>query len=157
MSYILTCEKCRCRHIKFIEQNGDLLTKGVGKTYTGTIALQIFNDRDDMRITLADAKNVYSGLLKRTFLPLNSDYLCHFDFNDAERKRKEKLLKVQVQSDSVLVHYILICFDFSTHAGTSYLFPNFDELKKWAIKLDINTYEVLDSVGNLVSVENMEN
>lgn len=155
MSYILTCEKCRCRHIKFIEQNGELLTKGVGKTYTGTIALQIFNDRDDMRITLADAKNVYSGLLKKTFLPLNSDYLCHFDVNDAERKNNKKLLKIQAQSDSGLNYYMLICFDFSTHTGASYLFPNFDEVKKWANKLGISTYEILDSAGKLVSVKNI--
>lgn len=153
MAYILTCENCTCKNIKFIEQNGELLTKGTGKTYSGTIALQVFDDRDDMRITLADAKNVYSGFAKRLLLPFDSNYLCHFDFNDAERKNKRKLLKIQIQQIGSTVCIMLICFDFSNYKGVCYLLPNYGELKKWAKKLNISTYEYLDQEGNLVSTK----
>lgn len=157
MSYILTCDNCTCRCIKFIEQNGELLLKGIGKTYIGTIALQTFNDRDDMRITLADSKNVYSGVIKRIILPGNTNYLCHFDFNDSERKNKQKLLKMQVQTQSLGICGVLACYDFSNHTGVNYLFPNLDEMKTWAKALGISTYESLDSEGTLISVRSVNN
>ena len=141
MAYILTCENCRCRHIKFIEQNGVLLADGIGKEYVGTIALQTFDDRPDMRITLADGKNVWGGLIKRLMLPGNQDYLCHFDFNNSELRTGKKLLKVQVQLYGLAYYIALMCYDFSTHKGTSYLLPDFDILKKWANALNISTYE----------------
>lgn len=156
MGYILTCENCTCKNIKFIEQNGELLTKGVGRTYSGTIALQIFDDRDDMRITLADAQNVYSGLVKRFLLPVDPNYLCHFDFNDAERNDGRKLIKLQVQTLGFQISIMLVCFDFSDHRGVCYLLPGFDELKKWADALNISTYESLDQEGSLVSVKSVK-
>lgn len=155
MGYILTCENCTCVNIKFIEQNGELLTKGTGRMRNGTIALQIFDDRDDMRITLADAGNVYGGLVKRLLLPGNQNYLCHFDFNDSERNSKRKLLKLQVQNCDSGIAHMLICFDFSNHTGVCYLLPNTDELKKWAKALNINTYESLNKAGKVTSVRNV--
>lgn len=155
MSYILTCDNCVCSNLKFIEQNGELLTKGTGRMRKGAIALQTFDDRDDMRITLADAANVYGGLAKRILLPGNQNYLCHFDFNDAERNSKRKLLKIQVQKHSGNFIHMLLCLDYSDHTGTCYLLPNADELKKWAKKLNINTYEELNKAGELISVRSI--
>ena len=153
MAFILTCENCRCRQIKFIEQGGELLADGVGKEYVGTIALQTFDDRPDMRITLADNKNVFGGLLKRIILPGIQDHLCHFDFNRSELRSRKKLLKVQVQLYGLSYYIALMCYDFSSHTGASYLLPNFDILKKWAHALNISTYESLDAEGNLEAVK----
>lgn len=156
MGYILTCENCTCVNIKFIEQNGELLTKGVGKMRNGTIALQIFDDRDDMRITLADAGNVYGGVVRRIFLPGNQNYLCHFDFNDSERNSKRKLIKLQVQDCNSGTAHMLVCFDFSDHKGVCYLLPDADKLKKWAEVLNINTYEAMNQAGLVTSVKSVK-
>lgn len=67
MSYILLSENCRGRNIKFIENNGEFLHKGVGKQYSGTLALQTFEHRDYMRITFADVKNIFGGAAKKIF------------------------------------------------------------------------------------------
>lgn len=157
MSYILTCENCRCRCIKFIEQNGELLSKGIGKSYIGTIALQTFNDRDDMRITLADSKNVYSGVIKSYIVPWKANHLCCFDFNNSQLKNNQKLLKIQVQSLYFNIYGALACYDFSSYTGVNYLFPNTDELKTWAKALDIGTFELLDAEGNLISIQSVIN
>lgn len=156
MAYILTCENCTCVNIKFIEQNGELLTKEAGKMRNGTIALQTFDDRDDMRITLADAGNVYGGLIKRILFPGNQNYLCHFDFNDSERNCKRKLIKLQVQNCSSGIAHMLICFDFSDHKGVCYLLPSADELKKWAKALNIKTYEMMNKAGKVTSVKSVK-
>lgn len=155
MGYILTCENCTCVNIKFIEQNGELLTKQTGRMRKGTIALQIFDDRDDIRITLADVGNVYGGLVKRILLPGNQNYLCHFDFNDSERNSKRKLIKLQVQNCSSGIAHMLICFDFSDHTGACYLLPNAEELKKWAKALNINIYEAMNEAGEVTSVRSV--
>lgn len=155
MGYILICENCTCANIKFIEQKGELLTKITGKMCNGTLALQIFDDRDDMRITLSDAANVYKGMIKRILLPGNQNFLYHFDFNDSERNSKRKLLKLQVQNCESGVANMLICFDFSNHKGVCYLLPNAAELKKWAEALNINTYEALNKVGEVTAVRNV--
>lgn len=156
MGYLLTCENCACTNMKFIEQNGELLTKGTGRMRKGTIALQIFDDRDDMRITLADSANVYGGLLKRILLPGTPNLLCHFDFNDSERNSKRKLIKLQVQNCNSGIAHMLICFDFSDHTGVCYLLPDANELKKWAKAINVNTYEVLNQAGEVTSVRNVK-
>lgn len=153
MAFILTCENCTCRHIEFIEQSGELLARGVGKEYKGTIALQTFDDRPDMRITLADNRNVWGGLVKRLILPGTQDHLCHFDFNSSELRSRKKLLKIQVQLYGLSYYICLMCYDFSSHTGRSYLLPDFDIMKKWAHTLNISTYESLDAEGNLEAVE----
>ncbi len=74
----------------------------------------------------------------------------------SELEQGEKVIKVQVQSDPSFVHHILICYSSSTYSGTSFLLPNFEELKRWAEELNIYTYEALDSEGELISVEHFE-
>ena len=88
---------------------------------------------------------------KSVFLSSDEE-VCHFDFNESAQKNGEKVIKMQVQSDSSATHYIFICYNVSTNKGTAYLLPNFEELKRWARELDICTYDVLDSVGKFISV-----
>ncbi len=164
MPYIITSENCIGRHFKFIEQGNELLTEGYGKQYRGTLALQTFENRDYKRITFADGKNVYGGLFKKLFgigkavadnNPIkgyqagNADYLCHFDFSDAEVRSKKKLLKIQFQ----IFIYMLICYDFSIYEGTAYILDNSDQTKNWAKQLGIHTFEELDDNGFLVQVK----
>ncbi len=136
MDYILECENCECRCIKMVEQNGTLMAKGVGKIYTGTIVLGLIDNQD-----------------KKFFLMGGNKELCYFEVCESELANGEKTIKAQVQSELSFVHHILICYSLSNYKGTSYLLPNFKELKRWAKELNICTYETLGPIGELISVE----
>lgn len=136
MAYILTCENCECRCIEMIEQNGELMAKGIGEIYAGTITLEKIDNEDETFFLMGSNKEI-----------------CCFEVRGSNLANGEKAIKAQVQLDTSFVHHILICYSLSTYEGTSYLLPNFEELKRWAKALKICTYEELDSVGRLVSVE----
>lgn len=156
MDYILICENCECRNIEIVEQNGEKMAKGIGEIYVGKIALELTNNRSGSRIFLKSSENVHRESMKKSlFLDESDKEICYFEFNESERENGEKVIKMQVQSDSSGDHYILICYNLSSHMGTAYLLPSFDELKRWAKELNICTYEILDSIGKFVSVENL--
>lgn len=168
MSYILLSEGCKGSYIKFIEENGEFLHKPVGKNYSGTLALQTFEDRDYMRITFADGKNVFSGAIKKLFgmakpfydedpsalvgayKSVNQDYLCHFDFSEEELRSGKKKITYAMQELGWMTINVITCYDLKKKKGATYMFPNDDEAKKWARQLGINKVEILDGEGALV-------
>lgn len=153
MDYILTCENCECRCIEMIEQKGELIAKGIGEIYVGTIALELSSNISDSRISSKEIKYIPAKSTKKILLLHNDDEeVCCFEFNESTQKNGEKVIKMQMQSDSSVTHYIFICYNASTNKGTAYLLPSFEELKRWARKLGICTYDVLDSVGKFISV-----
>lgn len=153
MGYIITCENCECRSIEMVKQNGEFMAKGIGEIFVGTIALDQISNKDMRDISFEGSETLRRESIKK-FLLLDSDeVLCHFEVNESELKKGEKKIKMQVQSDSSAIHYIIICYSIITNKGIAYLLPNFDELKRWANEFDIGTYEVLDSIGKLLSVE----
>lgn len=156
MQYILTCDNCECRCIEMIEQNGDLMAKGIGEIYVGTVVLELSNNTNDDKISLKGTEDICTKSTKKVFFLSSDEEVCHFDFNESAQKNGEKVIKMQVQSDSSATHYIFICYNVSTNKGTAYLLPNFEELKRWARELDICTYDVLDSVGKFISVSYFE-
>ncbi len=156
MQYILTCDNCECRCIEMVEQNSELMAKGIGEIYVGTVVLELSNNTNDDKISLKDTEDICMESTKKVFLLSSDEEVCHFDFNESARKNGEKVIKMQVQSDLSATHYIFICYNASTNKGTAYLLPNFEELKRWARELDICTYDVLDSVGKFISVSYFE-
>lgn len=152
MQYILTCDNCECRYIEMIRQNSELMAKGIGEVYIGTVVLELSNNINDNKISAKDTEDLCTKFTKKVFLLSSDEEVCHFDFNESARKNGEKVIKMQVQSDSSATHYIFICYNVSTNKGTAYLLPSFEELKRWARELDICTYDVLDSVGKFISV-----
>ena len=147
MNYVLTCDNCECRCIEMIEQNGDLMGKGIGEIYVGTVVLELSNNVNDNKISSKDTEDICTKPTKKVFLLSSDEEVCHFDFN---------VIKMQVQSDSLATHYIFIFYNAPTNKGTAYLLPSFEELKRWAKELDICTYDVLDSVGKFISVSYFE-
>lgn len=156
MQYILTCDNCECRCIEMVEQNSELMAKGIGEIYVGTVVLELSNNTNDDKISSKDTEDICTKSTKKVFLLSSDEEVCDFDFNESVRKNGEKVIKMQVQSDSSATHYIFICYNASTNKGTAYLLPNFEELKRWARELDICTYDVLDSVGEFISVSYFE-
>lgn len=153
MGHVITCENCECRCIEMLNQNGEFMAKGIGEIYVGTIALDQINNKDISNISFEDSEILPRESIKKFFLLGSDGDLCHFEVKESELKNGEKVIKMQVQSDSSAVHYIIICYSIITNKGTAYLLPNFEELKRWANEFGICTYEVLDSVGKLLSVE----
>lgn len=156
MNYVLTCDNCECRCIEMIEQNGDLMAKGIGEIYVGTVVLELSNNVNDNKISSKDTEDICTKPTKKVFLLSSDEEVCHFDFNENARKNGEKVIKMQVQSDSLATHYIFIFYNAPTNKGTAYLLPSFEELKRWAKELDICIYDVLDSVGKFISVSYFE-
>ena len=153
MSYILTCENCECRCIEMVEQNSELIAKGVGEIYTGTVVLGQIRNKDVNTKSLGNTETVLSESIKKFLFLKTNEELCYFEFDESELKNGEKEIKMQVQSDSSVIHYIIVCYSLFSYEGAAYLLPNLEELKRWAKELNICTYEVLDSVGKLISVE----
>lgn len=166
MAYILLSENCKGHQIKFIEENGVLLTKPTGRNYRGTLALQTFEDRDYMRITFADGANVWGGAINKFFSMAkavyngkpfaayragNADYLCHFDFSKADLNTKKKKITYSIQFLGFLAICVLSCYDFKTHTGCCYMFPDHEEAKKWAKMIGVTEIEYLNSEGILTS------
>lgn len=107
MAFVLLTENCMGRHIKYICQDGEFYEKGVGKEYSGTLALQTFDNRPYMRITFADTKNLLRAGAKKLFgmgygvirenpfkaakAANNDQELCKFDFSkeDLQLGRKK--------------------------------------------------------------------
>lgn len=158
MSYILLSANCKGRHIKFIEREGQLLSKPVGKEYSGTLALQTFEDRDYMRMTFADGKNVYGGLVKKIFgmgnsnpfkahKSANADYLCHFDFSEEDLRTKQKRIEYQIQVCGLVIYSSLFFYDFATKTGCCYLFPDDKDAEKFARRVGVKEVQYLDYDG----------
>lgn len=59
MAYILLSEGCQGHQIEFIQENGEFLHKPIGGKYSGTLALQTFENQNYMRITFADGKTYF--------------------------------------------------------------------------------------------------
>ena len=121
MNYVLTCDNCECRCIEMIEQNGDLMAKGIGEIYVGTVVLELSNNVNDNKISSKDTEDICTKPTKKVFLLSSDEEVCHFDFNENARKNGEKVIKMQVQSDSLATHYIFICYNAPTNKGTAYL------------------------------------
>ena len=72
MNYVLTCDNCECRCIEMIEQNGDLMAKGIGEIYVGTVVLELSNNVNDNKISAKDTEDLCTKFTKKVFL-LSSD------------------------------------------------------------------------------------
>lgn len=168
MAYILLSENCKGSRIKFSEENGEFFHRAVGKNYSGTLALQTFEDRDYMRITFADTKNVIGGAVKKLFgitsavyndkffgayKKGNADYLCHFDFSEKELYSGKKKITYSMQMADLMVLCVLTCYDFEDYTGCCYMFTDADEAKKWAMKLGVAEVELLDRDGRIINRE----
>lgn len=164
MAYILLSENCRGRHITFVQKGGEFYEDGVGKEYSGTLALQNFEDRPYMRVTFADGKNVWGGAARKLFgigsgiaknNPLKAaaaadkDYLCHFDFSKDELRSGKKKIRYIVQFYGLTVLGGLICYDISNGTGCSYMFSDDDEAEKWAKAIGITEVEYLYDNGKI--------
>lgn len=164
MAYILLTENCTGSNIKFIERDGKLLSKPVGKKYSGTLALQDLGDGNHMRITFADAKNVLAGAVKKlskltwsvykenpvkAYTAGNADYLCHFDFSKSELRSGKKKIECQIQIAGIMMIAGLFCYDFGSHTGCSYIFSNNDDVKIWARELGLNEITLLNAYGEI--------
>lgn len=170
MSYILLSENCRGNRIDFLELEGELFQKSVGKRYYGTLALQTFDDRDYMRITFADGKSVIGGAIKKimkmamgindndlvkVYQAGNEDYLCHFDFSEKELKSGKKKIKYSIQLGFPPIN-VLACYDFTNLTGCAYLLPDEEEAKRWAKMLGITEVEYLDFDGKVANVGRLD-
>ncbi len=79
MDYILKCENCECRYIEMIEHNGDLMARGIGEIYTGTITLGLIDNKDDK-----SSKKSCKKLTEEYFLLGSNKELCCFEFSKSE-------------------------------------------------------------------------
>lgn len=179
MAYILLSENMQGSCFAFLENDDDkreglFITQPLGKVVKGTLALQIFDDRNYKRITFADAKNVYTALTKDlvdyvvggmaknilSFLSTSSkllsrNELCKFDFSPEEIKNGRKLMRFECML-STLGSICLMCYDFDTYEGCSYLFPNYNTAKEWSdiLKIDhLYLYDIDDKFASIVSFE----
>ena len=167
MAYILLAKNCKGRHIEYTQQDDQFYEKGVGKKYSGTLALQTFNDRPYMRITFADGKNVWLGAAKKfiglrsgvendNFIKIantmNKDYLCHFDFSKEDLRSGKKKIRYTLQPFGLSFLAGFICYDLSNDTGCSYLFPDVSVAEEWAKKIGLTTVEYLDSDGKVESI-----
>lgn len=168
MAYILLSEGCQGHQIKFLQENGEFLHKPIGRKYSGTLALQTFEDRNYMRITFADGKNVFFGAIKKFFgmtksfyneSPIdgykagNADYLCHFDFSREDLRSGKKKITYSIQIVGFLAACVITCYDLKKGNGCCYMFANKDEAEKWAKKLELTEVEYLDMDGHIQSRE----
>lgn len=168
MAYILLSENCRGRHINFIQKNGEFYEDGIGKEYSGTLALQTFEDRPYMRITFADGKNVWGGVGKKLFgigfgmakgnylkaaIAADKDYLCHFDFSKEELRSGRKKIRYIIQFYGLSILAAFMCYDLSTGTGCSYMFSDDEIAEKWAKTIGLTTVEYLDDDGKVTSVK----
>ena len=178
MSYIHTSEGIEGSCFHFLE-NGDnqrkeiFLTKPIGKKISGTLALQVFEDRNYKRITFADTKNVYVaagkdildyvGLARaKNFASLiikgskiaSRNGLCHFDFDSSEISRGEKIIRFEIQI-SAFGMISMMCYDFNTYDGCAYLLPSMEIASEWGNALGIHKaylYDANDKFDSFVSL-----
>ena len=110
MSYKITSQNCKGRKIDYIIQDGEFLSKGVGKEFVGTLTLQDrFEDGKTFRLFFADGVNVGFGLFSKIGKMLkatidenaidayragNDNYLCCFEFTLDELKNETKKLNI---------------------------------------------------------------
>lgn len=168
MSYIILSADCKGSRIEFMEKGGEYWEKPTSKLFTGVLALQTFDDRDYMRITFADGKNVYGAAIKKLFgtakaiydgKPFtaykkgNADYLCHFDFSKEDISSGKKKLVYSIQIIGLQAVHILACYDFSDYTGCAYMLPNKEEAAKWTKQLGITEVVYLDEDGKISSRE----
>ena len=72
MQYILTCDNCECLYIEMIRQNSELMAKGIGEVYIGTVVLELSNNINDNKISAKDTEDLCTKFTKKVFL-LSSD------------------------------------------------------------------------------------
>lgn len=178
MAYIHTTDGIEGSCFHFLE-NGDskrrevFLTRPVGKKVTGTLALQVFDDRNYKRITFADAKNVYSAAAKDVLGYLGMSQaknlaslifkgkkiasrndLIHFDFDSDEISRGKKLIRFEIQITAFGM-ITMMCYDFDTYDGCAYLFPDKDVASGWAHAIGIRKaylYDLNDKFDSFISL-----
>ena len=176
MPFIFSSDDVEGSCFHFLE-NGDngrtemFLTKPVGGTISGTLALQIFDNRDYRRLTFVDTKNLlkatsqnlwgYWGMMKSKNLLgilskgtkiLSRNDLCHFDFNENELKEGKKLLRFECMLRAFGMTG-LMCYDFNTYNGCSYLFPSKKAAEKWGCALGIHQiylYDLNDEFDSII-------
>lgn len=172
MAFVLLTENCMGRHIKYIRQDGEFYEKGVGKEYSGTLALQTFDNRPYMRITFADTKNLLRAGAKKLFgmgygvirenpfkaakAANNDQELCKFDFSkeDLQLGRKKIRYTLQVWGLSYLAGFI--CYDLSNDTGCSYIFPDSSIAEEWAKKIGLTEVEYLDEDGKVADTKHLK-
>lgn len=181
MPFVLLSDNCQGRHFDFIVENGECLQKGIGKEYSGTLALQTFDDRNYRRLTFADPKNVYgaagkklfgiaSGIAKagnalaqgknfgayrgyaKAYAAANEDALCHFDFSGDDLRSGKKKIKYWKQFSGLWYTSAIICYDFSDYTGCLYVFSDDDDADAFAKAIGIKEVEYLDFDGKLEKV-----
>ena len=96
MNYVLTCDNCECRCIEMIEQNGDLMAKGIGEIYVGTVVLELSNNVNDNKISSKDTEDICTKPTKKVFLLSSDEEVCHFDFNESARKKCSLVMKIVI-------------------------------------------------------------
>lgn len=172
MAYILLADNCMGRHIRYIQQNGEFYEEGVGKKFSGTLALQTFEDRPYMRITFADTKNVLWAGAKKLFgigygvmtqnpfkaaVAADKDSgLCKFDFSKEDLRLGRKKIRYTSQLFGLSFLAAFICYDLSGNTGCSYLFPDSYIAEEWAKKIGLTTVEYLDADGKVTDIEYLE-
>ena len=126
MNYVLTCDNCECRCIEMIEQNGDLMAKGIGEIYVGTVVLELSNNVNDNKISSKDTEDICTKSTKKGFFLSSDEEVCHFDFNESAQKNGEKVIKMQVQSDSSATHYIFTQTSHTTSGNKALINAGWD-------------------------------
>ncbi|MBR1969100.1 MAG: hypothetical protein IKA17_01960 [Clostridia bacterium] len=145
MSYKITSQNCKGRKIDFIIQDGEFLSKGIGREFVGTLVLQDrFENGTTFRLFFADNINVGFGLfskigkIAKAIMDENSidayragkdDYLCCFEFTLEELKNEIKKIEYIVQPP---YYQGLFCYDLKNGGGFSYLFNNIEEADQFA-------------------------
>ena len=180
MPFVFATEDVEGSCFRFLE-NGDekrteiFLIKPMGKTVHGTLALQVFNDRNYRRITFADAenllaagaKNIYDyiriatsnnifGSLYKAKKVLSQNPLCHFDFSDQELAFGKKLMRMEYQESALSV--CLMCYDFTSYTGCAYKFESMENAQAWgnAIGIDkVYLYDIKDKFDSLVDLSTL--
>lgn len=149
------------------------LTKPIGKIVNGTLALQVFDDRDYMRITFADSKNLlkaavhdtldYIGIARSADIIksvlkagkiVSRNELCHFDFSQDEIKSGVKLIRFECMASEFGMIY-LMCYDFNTYLGCAYCFPSIEIARGWGKALGIKKaylYDTEDKFHSMVDL-----
>lgn len=163
MAYILVSENCGGSHIKFREQNGEFYHQEVGKIYTGTLVLQIFEDSSYLRIRFAESTmgfikksiginaGIATGNPFKIISAVKEDY-CHFDFSREDLDQKKKKIRFVLERNGLSYMPVFFCYDLSSDKGCSYLFPSSEVAKEWAKKIGITTIEYTDENGNITNL-----
>ena len=174
MAFIFISDDTRGSNFHFLDnvhgmENELYSIKPVGEQIYGTLALQIFEERDYKRITFADTENVYRAAAKQgidyakvaskiahgklleaifsTSSLKSSNVLCHFDFSQSEIGAGTKLIRFELMVSS-LGSISMMCYDFSKMEGCAYLFPDFATAKGWGEVLGINQFYFYDENDN---------